>query len=636
MDGMTPADALDLVLVNDAGLVPGRDLGFCCVVRTTRDLDEIRSLWLFGRDGSDRRRVAPELVDPRYAAASPDGRFLAVLASADGRDQICLVPIDGGPARPLTALPQGVSGRPVWSPDARSVAFAAGPAERPSRLPYRVERATFRFDGLGYLDDVVTDLHVVDVADATVRRLTDDRCMNGDPRWSPDGKQLCYIASFPPDRVWTGLPELRVVSVDDGVTRTLTGDWGGVLAAEWCPDGRRIAFVGCPDGYFLTQRLDLWTLDVATGAIECRTAGVPAGIGLRVQADLPVWADLSAPRIRIRGGDACLSGQDGGDVLVVRVALDGPESVVPLTSPGGSAYLLDVSDDGEVLHAATSFLRPPELVLGATRITSDNDDLVARLVTPGLRHLTATAADGVRTDVWALTPPGDGPWPTVLYIHGGPYGAFGSTYMIDFQLLVGAGFAVVAHNFRGSHGYGAEFSELIRGEWGPAGALDHHAAVDEAIRAGIADPDRLGVCGYSHGGFATCWLAGTSDRFKAAVAENPVTSWTTSYGTNDWNWFVAEEMGGAPSELAQRYAEQSPLTYAPACTTPLLFVVGENDLRCPPTESEQYFHELRRRGVPTAMLRLPHCSHLGAWDGPVPARVAQNEALVDWFTRHLS
>jgi dipeptidyl aminopeptidase/acylaminoacyl peptidase len=208
--------------------------------------------------------------------------------------------------------------------------------------------------------------------------------------------------------------------------------------------------------------------------------------------------------------------------------------------------------------------------------------------------------------------------------------------MIDFQLLVGAGFAVVFHNFRGSRGYGSEFSHKIVGSWGPAGALDHHAAVDEAIRAGIADADRIGVCGYSHGAFATTWLVGTSDRFKAAVAENGSTDWTSKWGNTDWAFVVELEMGGTPFDTPDTYRELSALAYARSCRTPLLFVIGEGDMRCHPVESEQYYRVLKSNGVPTEMLRLPNSSHLGTWDGPIPARIAQNKALVEWFERYLT
>jgi dipeptidyl aminopeptidase/acylaminoacyl peptidase len=222
-----------------------------------------------------------------------------------------------------------------------------------------------------------------------------------------------------------------------------------------------------------------------------------------------------------------------------------------------------------------------------------------------------------------------------LYIHGGPYGAFGSTYVIDFDLLVGVGYAVVFHNFRGSSGYGTQFRAKIAGQWGTAGSLDHHAALDAAVGAGIADPDRLGVCGLSHGGFATCWLLGTSERFRAGVAENQNVDRASSFGVGDGPEWIAEEFGRMPWQAPELYREQSPLTYAPRCSTPLLLIVGEEDYRCHATQSEQYYRVLKGNGTQTEMLRLPGSAHTGSIDGPLTSRIAQNEAMLDWFDRYL-
>jgi dipeptidyl aminopeptidase/acylaminoacyl peptidase len=299
-------------------------------------------------------------------------------------------------------------------------------------------------------------------------------------------------------------------------------------------------------------------------------------------------------------------------------------------------YLCDHDPESGFLYQATTFLDPPDLYLGATKLTALNDELLGDRERPTVRTLPVTAPDGVPVDAWALVPPGDGPWPAVLYVHGGPCAAaFGSTFVIDFQVLVGAGLAVLCHNFRGSSGYGSEFAAKIFGQWGKQGELDHHAALDAAVAAGIADPERLGVCGLSHGGFATCWLLSTSDRFRAGVAENPATSAAAAYGVIDSESWLVAEFGGPPSEHAEAYRDASPLTYAPNCRTPLLFVVGEQDLRCHPIESEQFYRVLKTNGVPTEMVRLPNSSHGGSATGPVPARIAQNQALVDWFTRHL-
>jgi dipeptidyl aminopeptidase/acylaminoacyl peptidase len=220
-------------------------------------------------------------------------------------------------------------------------------------------------------------------------------------------------------------------------------------------------------------------------------------------------------------------------------------------------------------------------------------------------------------------------------VHGGPYGTFGSAFMIDFEVLVGAGYAVLFNNFRGSGGYGPEFADKIVGEWGVQASLDHHATIDAAIAAGLADPDRVAVGGLSHGGYATLWLVGTSDRFKAGVAENASSNWINCWGVADTESWIPLEFGGNPWEVPERYRANSPLTHAPACSTPVLFVICEQDMRCHPTESEQYYRVLRSNGVAAEMLRMPDSTHGGCISGRPPVRRAQNEAMVEWADRYV-
>lgn len=639
----TVAHARRLRFVRDAGFCGPAGRVYYTVAAIDEDQRERNTLWVYDLDTSRSQRIATDLVDPSSPVPSPDGRVLAVVADTEARRQVFLAPVDGGPAKVLTELPQGVGTGLAWAPDGRSIAFTAGPREvRDPALPYWVDRMTYRHDGLGYLDDVVTDLYVVEVATGTVRQLTDDRCMNSQPRWSPDGASLAYLVSYHPDRVWNTLAELHVIDVDSGKSRVVVDSWGGVFSARWCADGDQLVFVGAPSAadQFSVHHGDVWTVSVDGGVPQCRTATVPTGVGLPVISnDLPVRDELRAPRLRVHGDVVYCHGQMGKDFVAYAVALSGPERVERALDGGGSVAFVDFSPEHGVLGFASSFTDPPKLVLatphGTTGITTLNDELIGSVVRPRMHALRAVAADGLETEAWALTPPGDGPWPTVLYVHGGPWAAVGDVYAIDFHLMVAAGFAVVAHNFRGSGGYGREFAGKMLGDWGRNGSLDHHAAVDAAIAAGIADPERLGVYGISHGGFATCWLLGTSDRFKAGVSENAVTNFATIYGVGETEWWVAAEFGGTPQQVPDTYAERSPLTYAHNCTAPLLFIVGEDDLCCHPIESEQYYRVVRSNGVPTAMLRLPGADHVGSYSGPVPARTAQDEALIDWFRRYL-
>jgi dipeptidyl aminopeptidase/acylaminoacyl peptidase len=638
--GFTAEDASRLRFIREAGFVRDGRHGFY-TMSAVEGTDEITTISLFSRDGSGQSEVAA-LRGTSGATSSPDGTQIAVVADADGTQQIFLVSVEDRSVRQLTTVEGGVAGRPDWSADGRQIAFAWRSSRRhdPS-LPYRLSRVTYRADGLGYLDFASQDIAVVDVETGSVSPVTDSGAVNSDPRWSPDGSTLAYLVSFQPDREWTFLPSLHLWTAEAGDIRVLVDDWGGVFAAEWCPSGEHLAFIGCKstDGFFATEKFDLWVIATNPQPVEpeCRTLALATGVGARIQADIASWGELTAPRLRIDGESAYVCGQTGGDVSIYTVALSGPEAVESVLRVEGSAYLADFEAPDQILYLQTSFTEPPDLALTGKFLTRINDDIITRVSPPVVRRFDVTAPDGVRFEAWAFTPSeSGGPWPAVLYIHGGPYGAFGSTYMIDFHLLASAGFAVIAHNFRGSAGYGSAFSRRIVGQWGTAGSLDHHAALDEAIRLGMADPERLGVCGYSHGGYATCWLLGTSDRFKAGVAENPSTNWETAYGVSDVPWWIPAEFGGTPDEMQTAYREQSPLTYAANCKTPLLLVVGESDMRCNPIESEQFYRVLKSNGVTTEMLRLPNSSHLGTWIGPVTARTAQNEALVEWFTRFLS
>src|SRR5262249_39916760 len=162
------------------------------------------------------------------------------------------------------------------------------------------------------------------------------------------------------------------------------------------------------------------------------------------------------------------------------------------------------------------------------------------------------------------------------------------------------------------------------------------AGVDDAIARGLADPDRLGVCGISGGGNLSCWIVGQTDRFKAAVPENPVTNFLSFYGVADIGpWFAVAEMGCLPWEDPEAYLRQSPITYAHRCTTPTLLVQGEADLRCPAEQSEQFFAVLKANGCVVEMLRIPTSTHPAASAGARRARRAQNEALRDWMRRYV-
>ncbi len=599
------------------------------------------ALWLIEVESGESRRLTAGTGKDTWPAFSPDGKEVAFVSDRTGKNQIHVIAVDGGEARPLTALEQGVTTPPLWSPDGRLIAFTAGPQSEPRdrSKPYRITRAVYRFDMLGYIDDVKQDLWVVPAAGGEARQITNDARMNTNPRWTPDSRALVYTGGFEPAES-TFWPRARLVDLE-GTVRDLPHRRGSLIALDFAPDGRLALLVGMHADRPVGSKSELYISDPDLTTFTPRTQTLEGQVGGVFQGDTPPAPLL--PRIRfLSDGRAVLSVQRGGSAPLFGISLSGPDAFEQLT-PDGEEDVPLASTGRRVLFAGSDFDRPRDLYLWdgdagegqVRRLTTLNDDVLAGVTLPRVHEIAARGADGESVQGWFLEPAEvSAPHPAVLYIHGGPHGAFGHDFHLDMQLLAGAGFGVILANHRASTGYGDAFATKIRGDWGNHDYRDLMAAVDRAVEMGLADPDRLGVCGLSGGGNLSCWIVGQTNRFKAAVPENPVTNFVSMFGVQDLGlWFAVAEAGGAPHEVPEIYARISPITYAHRCTTPTLLVQCESDMRCPPEQSEQFYAALTLAGCPVEMLRLPGVPHGGAIFGPPPIRRAQNEALVEWMRR---
>ena len=642
-----PDDLLELRFLNGAALAPDTSK----VLYTLNKIDaddnkEYSTLYLLDRASGETRQMTSGRAVDAGARWSPDGETIAFVSNRDGMPQLYLLPADGGEARQLTRFKRGIGGGLAWSPDGSKIAFCAKPdaeATDLSREPYRVDRTVYRFDGMGYLDDAVNDIYVLDLASGDSARLTEDRSHNNNPRWSPDGRSLLYDASFRPDASSVMAPDLRTVDLS-GKQSTILADWSRIESASFTPDGGRIVFVGRPnDGKPIGAKYDLFTLDLSSGDIECRTRGLDVGVGGMITLDMPVGALSQNNLVLSAAGDsAYVTVQRGGTDHVYRVALNGAEAFEAVTGGDCVDYLLDLRGEN-LLYARTTLNAPPDLHLldlasgSSQQLTQLNADFLDAPALPQTQRLNWPSVDGVDVEGWYMKPlAGEAPYPTILYIHGGPHRAFGYGFHFDFQMLAGAGYGVLFLNHRASTGYGDSFSTAIKGDWGNLDYQDLMTGVDHAIELGLADADRLGVCGLSGGGNLTCWIIGQTARFKAAIPQNPVTNWRSFYGTSDIGiYFGVEQMGGHPHEVPQVYERCSPITYAHRCTTPTLMVQSELDWRCPAEQSEQFYTVLKANGCAVEMLRQPGGSHVASIGGAVNLRRAHNEAMLDWFDRYV-
>ncbi len=640
-------DLFKLKFIHDARFSPDGSKIVYSVSHIDGDKDEEKehiALWLMTTETGETRQLTSGLTSDSSPQWSPDGKQIAFMSARGEKPQIYLISVDGGEAQALTKLKQGVGSGPEWSPDGKQIAFTATLDREPRdpKKPYRVDRHPYRFDNMGYLDDVVQDIYVIDVDSGEVKQLTSDRTMNSGPKWSPDGQKILYTVNFPIDTIrW--MPGLRVVDLD-GKVQDIVWDWGFAGTGAWLPDSQHIAFIGTTADALPGAKSDLWITDLNGSTTECRTAGLKVGVGGGLQDDMPVGAFFSSALYLTEDGKSAYAPvQESGNVSVYRIALTGDENWEAVLA-GERAIHLQGIDKAErhLLYSVSTLQDPTNLYIadieGANEkaLTTFNTDFLGEIAQPSVENLHFKSLDGVEIEGWIMKPTvGEAPYPTVLYIHGGPHGAFGNIYSFDFQMLAGAGYAVLFINYRGSTGYGDEFATAISEGWGNLDYDDHMAGIDYVIAKGITDPDRLGVCGLSAGGFGTCNIIGKTQRFKAAVPENPVTNFLTLYGISDIGTLIKDMMRGKPHEKPELYARLSPITRAHLCTTPTLLIQGEHDWRCPAEQSEQFFTVLKDNGCIVEMLRLPESPHAGSIGGALPVRRAHNEALLEWMNRYV-
>ena len=638
-----PEDLLRFVDCLGGALVPGTD----AVVYVANTLDgstasDASALWLV--EAGQHRRLVPSDARQAQPAISPDGSLVAFLQQTgtahDDPWQLAVCARSGSEATVLTKFARGTGqAGPVWSPDGTQIAVDA--SDIPRRDPkkaYRITRLNWRLDGTGLIDDVRGDVWVVPQAGGEPRRLTADDGVISFLEWSPDGASILYGTFGAGDDTDYAI---RAVDVSSGDCRTITcgpllGD--ASAAAAWIADGKIVY----SSPWKINKRIELVVCDPRDGTHETRMPD-PEG---QLFADMVAGFDSRAitPRILVdaAGEWAYVYVQQGGALRTTRVALAGEVRVEPLTDVNESVVPVGI-DGARLLAIRTSHTRPADLVVVDTKtgqlqaVTGLNGTWLTDLPFD-VHHLTYPTTDGhTEIEGWYLAPrDGTGPYPTVLHIHGGPFAVHGEIFNVDNLLLAAAGYGVLMVNFRGSSGYGDAHAERPIGDWGGYHLADVLQAVDVAVEQGLADSTRVASFGLSSGGYLTSWLLTHSDRFRAGISECLVSDWTGMLGS-DLPALVAASMDSSPGhgpDSMEPYMRMSPATYAARCSAPLLVLEHEDDLRCPTSQGDILYNELKRAGKVTEMFRLPGVPH-DPFGADLALRVQRAEAILGWMDRWL-
>jgi len=601
---------------------------------TTADKSEfVTQIWLANLATKQNVQLTFGDKSSTNAKWSPDGKWIAFVSNRkDNRNQLYRLSLDGGEAEPLTDVKTPV-GNFAWSPDGRQIAFTmtdpkteeeekndkgkndfrwvdenlkmarlyvipvqkdANGKRDPRKLTtgnYQVGEFDWSPDGSriafahvktsGANDWTTSDVSIVDVATANVTVLANTPAAEDVPVFSPDGKSIAVLVSDNPPR-WAQSGTIQIFPANGGQPKVLMASFDAQPGfAGWSPDGKRIYFSEAKG-----TGTQIYVLDVAANRIDeiKSTAAVLAGLNLN---------------------------KNGTTLGFVRQTSDTPPD----------AYISSVNEFAPVqITRVNADMQIP--AVGRTEVirwkSKDGKDIEGLLTYP------AGYQAGQRV-------------PLILNIHGGPAGVFQQTYIggrgvYPLATFASRGYAILRPNPRGSSGYGVEFRRANTKDWGFGDYQDLMTGVDKVIEMGVADPERLGVMGWSYGGYMTSWIVTQTNRFKAASAGAPVTNLMSFNGTADIPAFIPDYLGGQFWEVADLYQKHSPIFNVKGVTTPTMIQHGDADVRVPISQGYEFYNALKVKGVPTRMLVLPRQPH-----GPNEPKMqlAAMNANLEWFEKHI-
>ena len=638
-------DLQRLTFLNDVKISPDAR----AIVYGTHQIDikhdgSEQTFWIVRLNDKEALMALPRVDEPSW---SPDGKSLAVVSYSSNKSTVQLLSADTLKVLESFEVPNR-PGSLTWSPDGKQLAFAlvtpeaTSPSfleravnqaenqlERPQNAewpaPVQITQAAhYREDGRGWLKPEAGHHHifVLSVKDGILREIGREQFNDDEPAWSADSQFLFFASDRRPG--WEHLyPVTSIYRTDMAghVTRLTQGsDFFSQPTPSW--DGKWVAYIRILDRQANYTQSKLYIMH-------------PDGKQAH-QIAVNLDRDISSMSWAADSQSVYAKYTDHGIGHVGLFGVDGQNKVFASGLNGN----FSVSRDGTIAYSGGRADSPNELMLVAgdkspETLTSLNPFLQQRQLGKLLHLVANSSGSSVPIEGWALLPPGSigkEKLPTILVLHGGPFGDDGPTWDSERELFAAAGYVVVYGNYRGSTSYGAAFSEPANTAF-PGVAYDSvMSLVDEGIRRGFVDPDRLFVSGSSAGAELTTWITGKTHRFQAAAAEKPPIDQMSEALTSDQ--YLADFLiyGGAPWLHEKELWANSPLSLAGSVTTPTLFIVGEEDFRTPVEQALEMYDALQLRGIPTALLRAPGASH-----GSLRSKPSQQTdviaATLAWFQK---
>ncbi|MEO1652195.1 MAG: S9 family peptidase [Bacteroidota bacterium] len=574
--------------------------------------DQRRSdLWIVHADGSLNRSFG----EGSNGIWSPDGKRIAFTKKGEpSGTQIFIKYLGVEGATQITRLEESPSNI-SWSPDGKYLAFTMFVPKNKgwniklppkpdgakwTKSPRIVDELVYRRDRRGFLENGHTHIFLVSAQGGTARQITEgDYNFGGRFSWTPDGKHIIFSSLMIPEAEYANREsQLYAIEVATKKVTQITDRKGNESNPLVSPNGKMIAFVGSEwtENFYQAQNLYACNLD---------------GSNLRV-----LTKDLDR---RIRGGEVIWARDNSG--LYYTVEDQGTFNLYFSSNSGKWKKITEgnhvlntssISASGKAVGVRASYHQLLDLVTYDVQnpqlrtLINVNEDMLYGKTLGEVEEIRYKSKDGLEIQGWIVKPPFFDPskkYPLILRIHGGPHGMYNVAFNLNYQLHAAEGYVVLYTNPRGSTGYGYDFANAIQNAYPGKDYDDLMSGVDEVIKKGYIDENRLYVYGGSGGGVLTAWIVGHTDRFAAASANYPVINWMSFVGTTDGvGWY--RNFKKKPWEDPSEHIRRSPLTYVGNVKTPTMLMTGVKDLRTPISQTEEFYQALKVQKVPTVMIRF--------------------------------